>query len=436
MARVKSVLRNENPFAFVAVLVMAAAALAVGVWGRVWRLGFPPETMWDEIYFPVMASKYLRGVEFFDLHPPLGKFVIAWSIVLFGDTPFAWRLMPAIFGCALIALAGAVGWYLFRERVAVALLVLLFAGETILIVHSRTGVMDIFLVFFVMATFLVALWAREPGHALLTAVLLGLAISIKWAAFPVAIPAGYVLWRKGLLKPFVASLWVSVFIYFALVYIERLIIVTSNPFQAWVEVWSWHIAAADKIDAAIPHAWGSPWWSWPVMLRPIRYEYLVDADARLRVVLAIGNPLVWWSSTLAVLAGLIDLARRAITRTLSADDPLVPIVLGYVVLLLPWVPGTRVPYIYNYLPMYAFALLALAYWLVKIWRGPSFGPWLVVAFSALALATALLYLPLATTLPIDQDDLMRLILFDSWFYQESPVPGSGCTPPDPAPGCF
>ena len=31
---------------------------------------------------------------------------------------------------------------------------------------------------------------------------------------------------------------------------------------------------------------------------------------------------------------------------------------------------------------------------------------------------------------------MRLILFDSWFYQEVPVSGSGCTPPDPAPGCF
>lgn len=431
----KSILRNESPLAFGAVLVMALVTLVVGVWGRVWNLGFPPQKMWDEIYFPVMANKYLRGVEFFDLHPPLGKFIIAWSIALFGNTPFAWRLTPAIFGIALIALAGAVGWYLFRERVAVPLVVLLFAGETILIVHSRTGVMDIFLVFFVMATFLVALWAREQGHALLTAVLLGLAISIKWAAFPVAIPAGYVLWRKGLLKPFVASLWVSVAIYLALVYVERLIIVTSNPLQAWVEVWSWHLQAADKIDAAIPHLWGSPWWSWPVMLRPIRYEYLVDADAQLRVVLAIGNPLVWWSSTLAVLAGLFELARRAISRSFDLDDPLVPIVLGYVVLLLPWVPGTRVPYIYNYLPIYAFALLALAYWLVRIWRGPRLGPWLVVFFAALALATTLYYIPLATTLPIDQDDLMRRILFDSWFYQETPVPGSGCRPPDPAPGC-
>src|SRR3712207_3872231 len=171
------------------------------------------------------------------------------------------------------------------------------------------------------------------------------------------------------------------------------------------------------------------------MLRPIRYEYLVDADARLRVILAIGNPLVWWSSTLAVLAGLVELARRAISRSFDPDDPLVPIVLGYVVMLLPWIPGTRIPYIYNYLPIYAFALLALAYWLVRIWRGTRLGPWIVVVFAALALATTLFYLPLAPTHPKDQDDLMRPILFDSWFSQESPVPGSGCAQPDPSPQC-
>jgi dolichyl-phosphate-mannose--protein O-mannosyl transferase len=433
---VKSVLRTESPLAFGAVLFVAVVTLVVGVWGRVWSLGFPPKKMWDEIYFPVMANKYLNGVEFFDLHPPLGKFIIASSIWLFGNTPLAWRLTPAIFGIGLIALAGAVGWYLFKERVAVPLLVVLFAGETILIVHSRTGVMDIFLVFFVMATFLVALWARGPRHALLAAVLLGLAISVKWAAFPVAIPAGYVLWRKGLLKPFAASLWVSVVIYFALVYVERLIIITPNPVEAWVDVWGWHLEAADKINAAIPHLWGSPWWSWPIMLRPIRYEYLIDPDGGFRVLLAIGNPLVWWSSTLAVLAGLFELARRAIVRTLDLDDPLVPIILGYVVLLLPWVPGTRIPYIYNYLPMYAFALLALTYWLVRIWRAPRVGPWIVAVFAALALAVTLYYLPLASTLTIEQDDLMRRILFDSWFYQQSPVPGSGCTPPNPDERCF
>ena len=65
--------------------------------------------------------------------------------------------------------------------------------------------MDIFLVFFVLATFIVALKAESSRQVVFSCVLLGLAIAIKWAAFPVAVPAGYVLWRKGLLRPFLGG---------------------------------------------------------------------------------------------------------------------------------------------------------------------------------------------------------------------------------------
>ena len=150
-------------------------------------------------------------------------------------------------------------------------LVTFFAVETMFIVNSRTGVMDIFLVFLVLATFLVALRAEGGRQVILCSVLLGLAIAIKWAAFPVAVPAGYVLWRKGLLRQFLEGLWISAVIYVAVVYVGALISVTANPVEAWLWTWGWHLKAATKISAAIPHGWASPWWSWPIMLRPIRY---------------------------------------------------------------------------------------------------------------------------------------------------------------------
>ncbi len=425
----KFLLSHDRSWAYRSVLLLTLFTLGVGLWARLYNLGFPPRRIWDEIYFPVMADQYLQGTYFFDLHPPLGKFIIATSIAVFGNTPFAWRLMPAVFGCALLLLGALLGWYCLRERVGALLLATFFAAETFLIVHSRTGVMDIFLGFFTLATFLAALMVQRRGQVIWPAVLLGLAISIKWAAFPVALPAGYVLWRKGLLRPFLAGLWVSAVIYIAMVYVERLIIVTANPLQAWVDVWEWHLQAASKITVAVPHLWGSQWWSWPIMLRPIRYFYEVNPAGQSQVVLAIGNPLVWWSSTLAVVAGLFDLARKAIARKFSADDPLVPIVLGYVFLMLPWVPGTRIPYIYNYLPPYTFAILALVYWLCRIWNRPRWGPWVVVGFTACALAMTLFFLPLATTLPISEDGLLRRLWFDYWFAEQSPVPGSGCNPP-------
>ncbi len=423
--RMESLLNKERSWAFRAMLLLAVLTLAVGVWARLYNLGFPPMKMFDEIYFPVMAKKYLQGVFQFDLHPPLGKFIIATSIALLGDTPFAWRWMPAVFGIAMIPLGAVLGWYYFKERVGALLLGIFIAGETFLVAYSRTGVMDIFLVFFMLATLLAALMAERRGEVIWVAVLLGLSIAVKWAVFPVAIPVGYILWRKGLFRPFLASLWISAVLYLAIVYIGALISVTSNPWQAWQWVWIWHLDAAKKVTAAIPNPLASPWWSWPLMLHPIRFYYVLHPQTmEVRVISAIGNPIIWWSSTLAVIAGIFELLRRAlISREPITDHPLVPIVLGYIFLLLPWMPGTRIPYIYNYLPSYAFAILALVYWLCVLWRRQPAGPWVVVAFGALVVGTFLFFVPMATSLPISFQGMQWRVWLDSW----SPVP----PPPKP-----
>src|SRR5215213_195093 len=208
MRRVKSPQAARRPWADYALTFIAAFALAIGWFARLYNLGFPPKQIWDEIYFPVYARDYLNGTPFFDLHPPLGKFVIAAGIALVGDTPFGWRIMPALFGCAMIPLAAALGWYYFRERVAALLLATMVACETMLIVYSRTGLMDGILVLFVLVTFLSAVLVRRRGQVLWPTVLLGLCVAVNWAALPVAVAVGYVLWRKGLLKPLLWTLWI------------------------------------------------------------------------------------------------------------------------------------------------------------------------------------------------------------------------------------
>jgi dolichyl-phosphate-mannose-protein mannosyltransferase len=432
---VKSFLSHEKSWAYRSMLLISVCAVALGVWARFYHLGFPPSRLWDERYFPAMANKYLQGVYQFDLHPPLGKFIIAVGIALLGNEPLGWRIMPALFGLALLPLAALLGWYCLKERVGAMLLTTFFAAETIFIAHSRLGVMDIFVVFFVLASFLAALRAANDRQVIFSSVLIGLAVAVKWAAFPVAVPIGYVLWRKGLLRPFLGGLWISTVVYVAVVYVGALITITTNPIEAWVWAWDWHVDAARKVTAAIPHTWGSPWWSWPIMLRPIRFYYAANAEGLYQVIMAMGNPLIWWSSTLAVVVSIFEMARKAVARKLSPDDPIIPIVLGYVFLLAPWVAGTRIPYIYNYLPIYPFAILALVYWMCKIWNRPRWGPWVVVGFTACAVALTVFFLPLVLAIPINEDDLMRRVWIDYWFYYEKPVPGSGCLVANPAKLC-
>ena len=118
------------------------------------------------------------------------------------------------------------------------------------------------------------------------------------------------------------------------------------------------------------------------MLRPIRLSNLfATASGDLQVISTLGNPVLWYGSTLAVVAGIVEAARRLVARKPIADDPLVLILLGYVFLLLPWIPGTRIPYIYNYLPVYPFAILALVYWLSRFWEHRPWGAWVAVAFA-------------------------------------------------------
>lgn len=433
----ESLRERKRSWAFYALAFLAVCSVVIGVWARFYHIGFPPYKIWDEIYFPVIAHQYLESLPFtgghppheykFDLHPPLGKFILAVGIAIFGNTPLGWRLMPAVFGCLMIGLVAALMWRQTRDVVAALLAAIFMALETVFIVYSRIGVMDGILVFFTLATFLAALWAEERKQVIWVSVLLGLTIAIKWAALMVAVPAGYVLWRKGLFRQFFGGLYLSAIVYLVIVYVGQLIVPTGAGTVAvkangldliwnrWVLVWKWHLQALKNVTIATQNSQSSPWWSWPLLLHPLILRRLVDANGNPMVILGIGNPILWWSSTVAVVWGLVQLVyEKVISKVAIADSPLVPLLLGYIFLLLPWVPSTRLPYLYNYFPSYAFALLTLAYLVSRLWRRGRWGPWTVVAFSVIIIACGIYFLPVAMALPLSPEGLNHRIWLNSW----------------------
>ena len=56
---------------------LSSAFLALSVLTRVAMLEYPREVVFDEYHFGKFVNGYLRGEYFFDIHPPLGKQVLA-----------------------------------------------------------------------------------------------------------------------------------------------------------------------------------------------------------------------------------------------------------------------------------------------------------------------------------------------------------------------
>jgi dolichyl-phosphate-mannose-protein mannosyltransferase len=111
-------------------------------------------------------------------HPQLAKLIIAGAIRLFGDGPFAWRIGSVVFGMAAIlgmwSLALAAG----ARRWTALLAATLMAGDNLMIVHSRIGTLDIYVVAFM-------IWAAAAylrGRPLVAGVLLGIGATAKLVA--------------------------------------------------------------------------------------------------------------------------------------------------------------------------------------------------------------------------------------------------------------
>ena len=55
-------------------------------------------------------------------------------------------------------------------------------------------------------------------------------------------------------------------------------------------------------DLVATHPFSSPWWEWPMMLRPIwYYQAKLMPQGMLSSIVSFGNPLVWWPGFIAVL---------------------------------------------------------------------------------------------------------------------------------------
>ncbi len=121
------------------------------------------------------------------VQPEVGKYLIAVGEWLFGLSPFGWRVAPALFGSLAVLVMCRVARRMTRSTLLGCVAGLLLSLDGLEFVLSRTGILDIFLMFFTLAAFGALLADRDASRARLAeAVVLrrrdesGPALGIRW----------------------------------------------------------------------------------------------------------------------------------------------------------------------------------------------------------------------------------------------------------------
>jgi dolichyl-phosphate-mannose--protein O-mannosyl transferase len=419
------------------------------------RLAEPYAMVFDEIYYVPSALQYVWGVTPLDFaHPPGSKLLMAIAIALSGVESSEMGVMPThmLFARAMSLALGSLGIAfacgLGREVSGRWLGGLLAAGllmlDTCYYVHSRLALTNIYGTTFI----LLGVWGAARhlrtgrfADLLLCGLGFGLAVSCRWtslagwAAVLAALVFASLLGMSRTRPSPQAALQLAA----ALVLLPGAIYLASHlplilqPGNDWdwqrvvaLQATMWH---GQGTVAYAPHPYLAPWYSWPLLWRPMPYYYaewfrpellprLATAEAaaliqdpgswRVRSVWAIGNPFVWWASLPALTYALISGLRRRVA-------PLVLVALAGLGLWLVWGVSSRTyTFTHYYLEVVPYGCVAAAAAIVRIReRRPSLGSPLSTVYLTLAVGWASLVYPLTTAEPVSMARRVVLLWFGS-----------------------
>jgi dolichyl-phosphate-mannose-protein mannosyltransferase len=377
-------------------------------------LNYPSEVVFDEVHFGKFVSAYFTHEYYFDIHPPLGKLMIAGFAEIFKFKPnfnfsrigesfsdenfLLLRFLPAFFGALFVILI-----YFFILKIGLSKNAAFFGAflvlfENALLVQSKFILVDIFLLFFgFLALYFFLSYSQKPQryfYLVISAVFAALAFSVKWTALSflavIILYALFIFLKNRNIKrlfselailtiiPFLVYSFIF-FIHFNLLYksgpgaafmspnfqntllgnvsaqITNGKLPRLNFFQKFIEL----NAAMYKYNSGITasHPDGSKWYQWPFGQKPIWY-WTKNIDNKSANIYFIGNILVWWPIIIIIPFFLFGFLIKKIRKKIPAITFL--LIFGYFLNLLPFIFIKRVTFLYHYLPSLIFGIIIFA----------------------------------------------------------------------------
>ena len=408
------------------------------------------------------------GEQTFTVHPPLGRWIIAGGEKVYGNRPFGWRVASAVAGTASVALLALLALRLFHSVAWAGVSGILLATESLHFVQSRIAMVDIFLTMFVVAGFLFLVLDRdwierrtpafqEPSDQesdgdvlelppdrppspifrpwrMAAGVALGLGAASKWSGIPLILGAIVLsmAWERSrrsrlrLERPLIEAVRDESFgIFWFLVMLPLAVYMASYADWFWengIDLGGWwdiqRGMASFSLDLRAKHPYASRAWTWLVMQRPVAYYYLCVgqpvSQCQPSEILAIGNPVIFWGSVIALPYTLVAGIRRR-------DWRVALILVAFAIQYFPWFLAARTMFFFYMAPVTPFMVLAFTYvlrdagrvpTLRKVWRWRA-SP-VAVALVLLSVAAFVFFFPVLTGDAISHAAWQARMWFRSW----------------------
>lgn len=393
------------------------------------------EVHFDEKYFVRTAEDYLESRDPYEwTHPPLGKLIIAGGVSVFGYNPFGWRITGVVFAMLMIPLIYFVGKELFDMWIGAFTSAFLLTFDFMNFAMGRMATVDVYVAFFSLASqlfFLIYIknvlkngWKTPILPLFLAVFFFALGVSTKWVvlfgflgqlAILLALRLKEVIRLKDRLlakivaildRPFFRLyffLLFAVLIYF-LTYIPRMLAGKSLGYIINLQgsMFTYHSSLVST------HSFASQWWSWPLILRPVLLFITYLPNNIVSVIVAMGNPAVWWVgfTSIIVIAGL-SIKRKGFVSIFIA-----------ILFFFQWLPYgliSRTTYLYHFYSSVPFLCLAIAYFVNKYWNS-KWGKVATLAYFSVVVIFFGLFYPVISGIPVPTSWNESIRWLESWVF--------------------
>jgi dolichyl-phosphate-mannose--protein O-mannosyl transferase len=299
--------------------------------------------------------------------------------------------------------------------------------------QARIGMNDVYVGLFIVAGWYFIVAAHRPRLSarldlLIAGALFGLGAASKWAAFytlagvlvaSLAVTAyAYANGRPGKGGPLdllagrgkhAAFLFLS----FAVIPVGLYLASYVRWFGGPTAPYGWDLVELTKqmywyhSGLTSPHPAASPWWSWPLVLKPVYWYFGQSENANNAYIYDAGNIVLFWGA-------LVASAWCAIAAIRSRSATLGFVVFAMLVQYVAWIPISRVLFFYHFFTALPFYLLLLGLWLAYLWESGRRG--FVVGYLAAGAAAFFYFYPFVSGQPVPGSQAAMFFVLPTWQY--------------------